>query len=167
MARPLPALPRGALVFVDANIFIYGLLGESRQCAHLIERCRKEEVAGVTTTEVVGEVCHRLMVKEAMDLGLIRRPAAAALKSKHDAIRGLRKYWELTARIFRWNLVVLGSNEARHRTAQRIRDAYGLLTNDSLVAAACFEHDIQSLASRDTDFDLITELKVYSPSDLG
>ena len=167
MAHPLSAVPRGTLVFVDANIFIYGLIGESRQCAHLIERCRKEEVAGVTTTEVVGEVCHRLMVKEALDLGLIRRPAASALKSKHDVIRRLRKYWELTARIFRWNLVVLGSNEARHRAAQRIRDVYGLLTNDSLVAAACFEHDIQSLASRDIDFDLIIELKVYSPSDLG
>src|SRR6266849_5232510 len=105
MAHPLPALHGGAVVCVDANIFIYGLLGESGQCADLIERCRKEEVAGVTTTEVVAEVCHRLMVKEAMDLGLIRRPAASALKSKHDAIRGLRKYWELTARIFQWNLV--------------------------------------------------------------
>jgi len=167
MAHPLPALPGGALVFVDANIFIYGLLGESGQCADLIERCRKEEVAGVTTTEVVAEVCHRLMVKEAMDLGLIRRPAASALKSKHDAIRGLRKYWELTARIFQWNLVVLGSNEARHRAAQRIRSEHGLLTNDSLVAAACFERDIRSLATRDADFDLIPELTVYSPSDLG
>jgi predicted nucleic acid-binding protein len=167
MALPLPALPSGTLVFVDANIFIYGLLGESRQCADLLERCRKEEVAGVTTTEVVGEVCHRLMVKEAMDLGLISRPAASALKSKHDVIRGLRKYWELTVRIFQWNLVVLGSNEARHRVAQRIRSEHGLLTNDSLIAAACLEGDIRSLATRDADFDLIAELTVYRPSDLG
>jgi predicted nucleic acid-binding protein len=128
MARPLPALPRGALVFLDANIFIYGLLGESRQCAHLIERCRKEEVAGVTTTEVVGEVCHRLMIKEAMDLGLIRRPAASALKSKHDAIRGLRKYWELTA---------LGSSggtwssSAPTRHAIALRNESGTLTVSS------------------------------------
>ena len=167
MSRPLSALPGGTLVFVDANIFIYGLLGESRQCANLIERCRREAVAGVTTTEVVGEVCHRLMVKEAMDMGLIGRPAASALKSKHDAVRGLRKYWELTARIFQWNIVVLSSNEARHRAAQRIREEHGLLTNDSIVAAACFEHDIRSLATRDADFDVIPQLTVYSPSDLG
>ena len=166
MALPLPALPSGTLVFVDANIFIYGLLGETRQCADLLERCRKEEVAGVTTTEVVGEVCHRLMVKEAMDLGLISRPAASALKSKHDVIRGLRKYWELTVRIFQWNVVVLGSNEARHRVAQRIRSEHGLLTNDSLIAAACLDGDIRSLATRDADFDVIPELTVYRPSDL-
>jgi predicted nucleic acid-binding protein len=167
MARPLPALPGGTLVLVDANIFIYGLLGVSRQCADVIERCRNEEVAGVTTIEVIGEVCHRLMVKEAMDSGLISRPAASALKSKHDAIRGLRKYWELTARIFELNLVVLGSSEVRHRTAQRIREEHGLLTNDSLVAAACVEHSIRSIATRDADFDVIPELTVYSPSDLG
>lgn len=167
MARPLPALPGGTLVFVDANIFIYGLLGQSPQCTDLIERCRKEDVAGVTTIEVVGEVCDRLMVKEALDLGLISRPAASVLKSKHDAIRGLRKYWELTARIFQWNLVVIGSNDARHRGAQRIREEHGLLTNDSLIVAACSERDIRSLATRDADFDLIPELTVYSPSDLG
>jgi predicted nucleic acid-binding protein len=162
MAHPLPALPGGTLVFVDANIFIYGLLGESSQCTDLIERFRNEEIAGVTTTEVVGEVCHRLMVKEAMDLGLISRPVASALKSKRDAIRRFRKYWELTDRIFQWNLVVLGSNEARHRTAQGVREKYGLLTNDSLIIAACFDNEIRALASRDADFDAVPEIAVYS-----
>jgi predicted nucleic acid-binding protein len=167
MVYALPALPSGTVVFVDANIFVYGLLGESQQSARFIERCRNEDLAGVTTTEVVGEVCHRLMLKEALDLGLIRRPAAASLKAKRKAIRGLHKYWELTARLFQWNLVVLASNESRHRTAQRIRTKYGLLTNDSLVVAACVEHDIPALASRDADFDSIAELMVYSPSDLS
>ena len=57
MAHELSALPDGSVVFVDANISIYGLLRESEQCTHLIERCRNENVAGVTTLEVVGEVC--------------------------------------------------------------------------------------------------------------
>ena len=107
---------------------MYGLLGESQQSARFIERCRNEDLAGVTTTEVVGEVCHRLMLKEAMDLGLIGRPNAASLKAKHKAI---------------------------------------LLTNDSLVVAACVGPDIRALASRDADFESIAELMVYSPSDLS
>ncbi|SRR5579885_1893220 len=110
MSRPLSALPGGTLVFVDANIFVYGLLRESAECAEFIERCRKEKVAGVTTNEVIGDVCHRLMVKEALDSGLISRPAAAALKGKHDAIRGMRTYGELTARLLRWNLAILPSH---------------------------------------------------------
>ena len=90
MAYALSALPRAAVVFIDSNIFIYCLLRESAQCAHLIERCRTEEIAGVTTLEVVAEVCHRLMLKEAMDSGVISRPTAAALRGKQDAIQGLQ-----------------------------------------------------------------------------
>jgi len=66
-------------MLVDANIFGYGLLRESQPCAQLIERCRNEQLAGVTTTEVIGQVYHHLMLKEAMDSGLINRPAAAPL----------------------------------------------------------------------------------------
>ena len=166
MPYPLPALPRGRVVFLDANIFVYGLLGESEQCLALMERCRNEEVAGVTSTEVVGEACHRLMVKEAVDEGLISRPAAYALKPKYDAIRRLRRYWDLTARVFDLNLVIFSSGEARHRAAQRVRQQQGLLTNDSLIAAACLEQEIRLLATRDADFDRIPKLTVYKPTDI-
>jgi predicted nucleic acid-binding protein len=166
MAYDISALPHGSLVFVDSNIFIYGLLRESQQCAHFLERCHRQELRGATTLEVVGEVCHRLMLKEAFDAGAINRLNALALKRKRDAIRGLRKYWDLTARIFELNLALLPSDEPRHRGAQQARIKYGLLTNDSLVVAACFENGIDSLATRDADFDRIAGLTVYRPADV-
>lgn len=166
MAPALPSLRSGSVILVDANIFVYGFLGQSEQCVSMIERCRNEDLLGVTTTEVVSEVCHRLMLREAMDSGLINRPTASALKSKHHAISGLRKYWELTRQIFRLNLLVLGSDEARQHTAQRVRTEHGLLTNDSLIVATCLEYGVRALASRDTDFERIPELTVYRPSDL-
>lgn len=118
------------------------------------------------TLEVVAEVCHRLMLKEAMDSGVISRPTAASLRGKQDAIQGLHKYWDLTARIFRLNLAILVDGVRRHHSAQRIRDKYGLLTNDSLIAAACFEHNIHLLATRDADFDRIPELSGFRPTDV-
>ena len=120
----------------------------------------------MTTTEVIGEVCHRSMLKEAMDSGLIITPAAASLKRKHDDIRELRKYWELTAWTFQWNLMVLGPDESRHHRAQRVRAEHGLLTNDSLIVAACLDDDIRSLATRDSDFDQIPGLTIYNPTHL-
>ena len=62
--------------------------------------------------------------------------------------------------------MVLGSHESRHNRAQRVRAEHGLLTNDSLIVAACLEHDIRSLATRDSDFDQIPELTIYKPTDL-
>jgi predicted nucleic acid-binding protein len=166
MPQPLPALPSGRLVFLDANILIYGLLAESEQCLELMERCRAEEVAGVTSAEAIAEVCHRLMLKEAVDTGLISKPAAYALKAKRNAIRRLRRYWELTERAFKLNLVILSCDETRHRTAQQVRQRFGLLTNDSLVVAACLERAIRFIATRDGDFDRVSELTVYKPTDI-
>jgi predicted nucleic acid-binding protein len=166
MAPALPALASGTSVLVDANIFIYAFLAESEQCSQLIERCRREEVLGVTTAEVISDVCHRLMLREAIDLGLINRPSAVQLKSKQQRIKELSRYWKLTAEIFERNLLIIPLDEARQYAAQRIRENYGLLTNDSLIAAAALSYGISCLASRDADFDRIAELTVYKPSDI-
>ena len=166
MPRALSEVPGGTALLLDANIFIYGFTGESGQCDQLIERCRNEEVFGVTTSEVVGEVCHRLMIREALETGAVSRPAVAALRSRPETIRSLEKYWELTVRIFRSNLLVLASGEERHLKAQQTRSKYGLLTNDSLLVAAALECGIGAVATRNTDFDRVAEITVYRPTDI-
>ena len=62
----LPNLPRGADVFLDANIFIYAFAAQSTDCRDLLRRCAREEVYGITTLEVINEVTHRLMLSEAV-----------------------------------------------------------------------------------------------------
>ena len=50
----LPNLPRGADVFLDANIFIYAFAAQSTDCRDLLRRCAREEVYGITTLRRVG-----------------------------------------------------------------------------------------------------------------
>ena len=47
-----------------------------------------------------------------------------------------------------------------------VRKEYGLLVNDSLVAAAAALSGIQALASADADFERVTELETYEPGGL-
>jgi predicted nucleic acid-binding protein len=47
-----------------------------------------------------------------------------------------------------------------------VRTAHGLLTNDSLVAAAAQQEGIQNLATSDRDFEPIVWLTIYRPVDL-
>jgi predicted nucleic acid-binding protein len=68
--------------------------------------------------------------------------------------------------LFDLNLVVIELDERRIRRAQAIRSNHGLLTNDSLIVAAAQEYGLDSLASRDDDFDRIPGLTVYKPTDL-
>jgi predicted nucleic acid-binding protein len=163
---PLDSIPSGADVIVDANAFIYALTETSLQCRRFLSRCSSEELCGVTTVEIVNEVCHRLMLAEALHAGIISSGQARFLRGKRSAIAALSQYWAKTEGIFRLGILVLGLEEKRIRHAQQMRARYGPLTNDSLVLAAADEYGIRALASSYTDFDEIPWLTVYKPVDL-
>ena len=67
--RHLTELPAGTEVLLDANVLIYALTKRSPECSALLRRCAVQEVFGFTTVEVVNDVCHRLMLAEAMGRG--------------------------------------------------------------------------------------------------
>ena len=159
-------LPTGTHLFLDANIFVYAFLGHSSQCRDLLARCATEQVFGITTLDVVNEVTHRMMLPEALGSGVIKRDSARELRGKWREIAKLTGYWAQTARIFALNILVLTSDEARLHRAQTMRSRHGLLTNDSLIVAAMDEYGIDSLATRDDDFDHVSGLTVYKPTDI-
>jgi predicted nucleic acid-binding protein len=107
-----------------------------------------------------------MMLAEALGSGVIRRDSVRDLRGKWREIAKLTEYWAQTASIFGLNILVLPSEESRLHRAQIIRSRHGLLTNDSLIVAAMEEFGIDSLATRDNDFDHISELIVYKPADV-
>lgn len=115
---------------------------------------------------MVNEVTHRMMLAEALGSGVIRRDSVRDLRGKWREIAKLTEYWKQTASIFGLNILVLPSEESRLHRAQIIRSRHGLLTNDSLIVPAMEEFGIDSLATRDNDFDHISELIVYKPADV-
>jgi predicted nucleic acid-binding protein len=159
-------LPAGTHLFLDANIFIYAFLGHSSQCRNLLGHCASEQVFGITILEVINEVTHRLMVAEALGTGVIKRDRVRDLRGKRREIAKLTEYWAQTSAIFGLNILVLPSDEARLYRAQGVRSRYGLLTNDSLILAAMEESGVDSLATRDSDFDHISDIKIYKPTDI-
>ena len=165
--RDLLELADGSNVLVDANVFINALNGTSPQCIRLLDRCVREKVSGLTTIETVNEACHRLMLLEAVGTGVISRHSASLLKRKPEAVKKLRRYWELTRTIFDdLNLAIIPLDEPRVRRADEIRTRYGLLTNDSMLIAAAREYEIDCIASHDSDFDDIDGITVYKPRDI-
>ena len=159
-------LPAGTRLFLDANIFVYAFLGHSNECQGLLGRCATEQVLGITTLDVVNEVTHRMMLAEGVGKGVIKRERVRDLRGKWREVAKLTEYWTQTSAIFGLNILVLTTDEARLHVAQTIRVRHELLTNDSLIVAAMEEFGIDNLATRDNDFDHISELIVYKPSDI-
>jgi predicted nucleic acid-binding protein len=103
--QPLPQIPDGSNVFIDANIFIYGLSGQPAQCRQLLERCSREEVTGICLFEIVNEATHRFMLAEAFANGLIPTASARALRNHFHVIPNLTAYWQNSQRILSLNLL--------------------------------------------------------------
>lgn len=165
-ARLLQQIPDGTDVFIDANIFIYGLSGQSAQCKQLLERCSREEVFGICLFETVNEATHRFMLAEAKSKGLITTESASHLRKKFNIIPNLIDYWNDAERILNLNLLFFATDETIIRGAYNERQSAGLLTNDSMIVSCMRSYSISSLATSDADFERVSGIQVFSPDDI-
>ena len=91
-ARTIREIPNGSDIFIDANILIYALAGQSVECRDLLIRCSPEEVIGVCLFETVNEATHKFMLAEAQSKGLISGGSARELRAKPEVVKRLAKY---------------------------------------------------------------------------
>lgn len=165
-AQTLAQIPFGSNVFIDANIFVYGLNRVSSQCTLFLERCSREEVTGITLYEIVNEATHQLMLAEAVRNGFISSPSPRSLRSNYAAIGALTDYWNETERILALNLLFLATEDAIVRGAQIERAKHCLLTNDSMIVSTMRNYGVSCVATGDKDFLRVNGIVVYSPDDL-
>ena len=163
----LSDIPNGANVFIDANIFIYGLNGRSQQCRELLERVAREDVFGITSYLVVSEATHKFMLAEFQARG---GPGSGNprkyLKEHPEIVAALTQYWIEAQKILAMNLVFLALADEIISAAHPIRKVSGLLNNDSLIAASMQYLGVTSIASNDADFGNVQGFSVFRPSDI-
>ena len=104
----LAELLDGHSVFIDADIFIYHFGRHSPQCKAFLERCARRELLGYTSTPVLAEVLHRLMVAEAIMKGLVTaKTAVRKLGETPDLVKQLTQYQDDVNKIPQMNITVL------------------------------------------------------------
>jgi len=163
----LDRIPSGTPAFLDANVFIYHFTGISPQCTALLTRCEGADAHGVTGTHVLAEVVHRLMTIEAVRKGLVTAGnVAAKLRAHPEVVRRLTDYQANLDALLGIGLQILTLNSDDLVASGTIRRTTGLLTNDSLSVAVLRRERIRSLATTDRDFDRVSDLRVYLPTDL-
>lgn len=168
MSAPLEAVPDGSDVLIDANIFVYGLTNQSKQCKNFLTRCSNEQVFGITLFEVINNATHTFMLAEARDKGLFAAPEKARrfLEKNPAEVKKLTAYWTNTERLLALNLILLPCEEQIVRGAQAVRIASGFLTNDSVIVATMQEYGISKIATHDAMFDTVVGLSVFRPNDI-
>ena len=163
----LLAVPDGADVFIDSNIFVYAMSGQSAQCLALLQKISKEEITGVTSYHVVGELTHKLMLAEYLAAkGPGAGNARKYLEEHPEIVRGLTRYWAGVERVLAMNILFVPVDEAIVRTAYPIRQQNGLVNNDSLIVAFMKHLGLTWIATNDDGFLAVSGLSVFKPTDL-
>ena len=158
-------LPAGAAVFLDANVLIYHAVESRPSCALLLRRIATREIRGYTSTVVLSEVFHRLVLSEiAVTFRLPSARAALNLVRRHPehlpaltvAHQFLAKMPTLRIRVLpvRWREITLAMAASRR---------YGLLANDALIIATMQAHRLTHLASNDADFRRVPTITLWRP----
>jgi len=165
----LDDIQSGSLCVADTNVLLYAEQGVSKQCQRFLRRSGTGEIIIQLPQTVWHELCHKLMLAEAMMSGKITGPAPGLkLARKPDVVKGLGLYREKLRA-----LVQLGlgfepcTMEDLFGTAFTFQEKYGLLTNDSLILAAAVRLKADVLVTADTVFQTTQELPVALPSDMA
>lgn len=163
----LAELRDGDSMFIDANIFIYHFGGRSPECKAFLERCARRELLGYTATPVLAEILHRFMVAEAIMKGLVTaKTAVKKLRETPALVKQLTQYQEEVNKISQMNITILALTSEIVQTSGDVRRSEGLLTNDSLIVACMRAQGLSKLATADGDFDQVSRIEMYKPTDL-
>jgi len=163
----LKDIPQGAEIFIDANIFIYHFTGNSSECSEVLARCEDGELTGVTSAIVTAEVMHRMMLAEASLKKLAKAPQIVKkLKERPEIVCRLTDYFVVVQAIFEMGIKVYPLAPELILNSQVIRSRYGLMVNESLIAATMREIGVEAMATNDDGFSRVEWIKIHKPGDV-
>jgi predicted nucleic acid-binding protein len=164
----LSEVPNGLSVFVDANIFIYHFSGPtplSPACSAFLGRIEGGAIRGLTSTIVLVEVLHRLMILEAAGVfQLPPRDALRHLKEHPQEAKKLLAHQTSVSKIREMGVEVVLVGVEDILRSNEIKQQHGLLTNDAILVAVMERLGASALASNDPDFQTVGTITLYRPT---
>ncbi len=163
----LDTIRTGTHIFIDSNIFIYHFTGVSDECSNFLTRCESGKLNGATSANAILEVLHKLMMIEAVKNKLIGPPNIANKLQKHpEKIKQLNEYYSNTQHIADMGIIIYPISSETILQSHPFRAGYGLMVNDSIIAACMQENGIKYLATNDDAFLKVNKLTIISPEDI-
>ena len=163
----LDQVPAGSHVFVDSNILVYHFQPHPSfgpVCHRLLERIERQDIEGSTSTNLLGELAHRLMVIEAGTLpGWGGGKVLNRLKQQPSVVKQLTLFQTAVESVLQSKIQVLPIPPALVSTAATLSRQHGLLTTDAVILALMQAHRLTDLASHYAHFDGLPGITRYAP----
>ncbi len=158
----------GSALFLDANTFVYAILGHptfGANCTALLDRVEQQDIHGCTSSHVLSETVHKIMTLEARDrFGWPAQGIANRLRRHPNEVQLLRLPRRAVDEIQVARVIVLPATVQQVSQAVDISRQLGLLSADALIVAVMRDHGLTQLASLDADFDRVPGLTRFAPA---
>lgn len=166
LAKPLADIPKGSIVFLDANILHFYLRGPERvrmTCTLLLERVEGKDVSGYTSTLVLDELMYKILLRMVEEK--YQRNPLAILQGKPEEIgvhaREVRRAVNIVLGIAGLN--ILGVEKCHVEEAVDYMEKYSMLPRDAIHLSVMKSIGCKDLASADGDFDRVVDLNRWTP----
>jgi len=154
-------------VFIDSNIFIYHLAKFEKfadSCLDFFQKVEAGKLSGYTSTLVLAEVLHRLMIIEASNkLNLPPKKVLSHLKRNPEKISLLQDHINCHELIETMGITILAVNSRDIEQSNSLKKEYKLFTNDAINLSVIKNNGLTHLASNDSDFERVDFITLYKP----
>ncbi len=155
-------------IFLDANTLVYHFSAHQifgPAANQLMARVENQELVGYTSTHMLSETAHRLMMIEASTLpGWKQTKVKLRLQQQPTALRNLTLFRAAVETVLQSRIQTLAVAPTLIASAAVISQQTGLLSNDALVVAVMQTHGLIRLASNDPDFDRVPGITRHAPA---
>jgi predicted nucleic acid-binding protein len=159
-------LPSGASVFLDANPIVYYFASDpfvGPACARLIARIQNQEIQAYTSTHVLSEAAHKLMLIEAATQFGWKSKVVQHLRQQPHRVQQFTRFRQAIQQVPQLGIQVHAIAPLLVEVGTLVSQQTGLLTNDALLVTVMQANGLTSLASHDPDFDRVPGLTRYAP----
>jgi predicted nucleic acid-binding protein len=160
-------LVAGDHIFLDANTLIYHFSPHpslGTVCNQLVQRIENGDLLGFTSTHILSEVAHRLMLLEASSLpGWTLAKVKQRLQRQPAVLQSLSRFQTAVDDVLKSRMQVVTIAPGLILAATTVSRQNGLLSNDALIVAIMQAHGLTKLASHDKEFDRVPGITRYGP----
>ncbi|MBI3755431.1 MAG: type II toxin-antitoxin system VapC family toxin [Deltaproteobacteria bacterium] len=163
----LSAIADNSKVFIDSNIFIYHFSNFERfadSCLSFFRKVEEGKIFAYTSTIVLAEVLHRLMVIEASKkFNAQPKHIVKLLKNNPDKASSLTEHLKSFDLIEKLGVSILPVTAHDLRVSIELKRGHGLLTIDAINVSVMKNNDLTIIASNDSDYSRIAFLTHINP----
>lgn len=155
-------------IFIDANIFLHHAFDLKSDSVEFLKKVETVNLKAFTSALVIEEITFKLLMQSAsnflprVNLQKVKTLLRDKVK-REEVIAPVEAYRSYINRLKDLGLKVLDLTDEDMKRALQISKTYGLVTADASHVAVMQRTGIRSLASDDSDFQVLKEITVWSP----